>query len=148
MIGTNTQKLLRVALASDDAMNDVSNNFLNPAVKRLTLNQGTNLTTNNVALSAGWGTTATFALAAGSNDSRGSMTITSNGSGQAADPTVTITFQDGAWPSAPFASVTVNGGSQPSVPYTVTTTTTTMTITFQGTPVAAQTFTFTWKTEG
>lgn len=110
--------------------------------KRLSAaNMATQHVAGDWALSAGFGATATIAITlADSNDRRGKVTITSAGAGQAANPTATLTFKDGAWEQAPVAIAVRGGGSQRTVPVDVTTTTTTMVITFLGTPVAAETY--------
>lgn len=101
------------------------------------------------ALSAGFGATASVAVTAGSNDSRGRITITSAGAGQAANPTCTLTFKDGAWPNAPFVIVRRSSfGSQPTVNFSWTTTTTTLVMTFVGTPVAAETYQVDFSVQG
>lgn len=67
---------------------------------------GTALAQANVALGAGWGTTATVAIAAGSNDQAGILTVTSAGTGQAqATANITITFADGAYAAVPRAVI-------------------------------------------
>lgn len=62
-------------------------------------------------LSAGWGTTASVAITPNSRENNCRITITSSGTGQGANPTVTFTFPGGAWPYAPRAFVWRNGGS-------------------------------------
>lgn len=106
----------------------------------------TSLQTDHVAgdyvLSAGWGTTASVAVVSGSGDNRARFTVTSAGTGQAANPTITLTFKDGAYAAAPFAVVVRNGGSQLTIAQDWTTSTTTWVMTWRGTPVAAETYTF------
>lgn len=99
------------------------------------------------ALSAGFGTTASVsAIQAGACDGKFNITITSAGTGQAANPTCTLTFVDGAFKAAagatalPVAVVCRSAGSQILVPVTATCTATTCVITFNGTPVAAETY--------
>lgn len=111
--------------------------------RRLVANAGTNLVAGDFVLSAGWGATRSISnILSGSKDTRGEFTVTSAGAGQAANPTIVLTFKDGAFPNAPFALVMRNGGSQPTVINTWVALSTTLTITFVGTPVAAQTYTF------
>lgn len=101
------------------------------------------------ALSAGFGTTASIAVAAGSTVSRGEATITSSGTGQAANPTVTHTFPDGAYDAAPFPVVARSGGSQRAIPMEVTTRAAGSAVySLVGTPVAAETYKFTWHNLG
>jgi hypothetical protein len=108
---------------------------------RLRLTTGTALVAGDFALSSGFGSTASVGTISG-NDTHARFTVTSAGTGQGANPTVTLTFSDGAMASAPFAIVSRNGGDQADVLPTWTTTTTTLVITFPGTPVAAETYTF------
>lgn len=117
--------------------------------RRLGSNEGTACVVGDFALSAGWGTTASLTVAPGSNDSRGSITITSAGTGQGANPTVTLTFHDGAWPTnLPFGWACMAGGTGTQAVITVTSTTTTLVLTYVGTPVAASTYTITYGAEG
>lgn len=109
---------------------------------RLYLFQGTSLVAGDFSLSAGWGNTATVTSVTG-KDTRGTFTVTSVGTGQVADPTITFTFTDGPWNFArPFVLVAQRGGAQLTVATTWTVTTTTIVITWNGTPVAAEFFTF------
>jgi len=108
-------------------------------VDRLRAAQGTALVAGDFALSAGFGTTATVTSVTGT-DQRFGFTVNSSGTGQGADPTIILTFTDGAWTAAPFVVTGRTGGDQLAVALTVTTSTTTATITFRGTPIAAQTY--------
>jgi hypothetical protein len=117
---------------------------------------GTALTASNFALSAGFGTTATVsAVTTGSTDACFQITITSAGTGQGASPTCTLTFADGVWRNeatgaaiTPIATLTRNGGSQLTVNPTWTATSTTLVITFPGTPVAAETYVIAGRVTG
>lgn len=102
------------------------------------------------ALSGGFGSTASVAVAAGSTDSRGKITITSAGTGQGANPTATLTFKDGTWGSAPLgAFVCRGGGSQLSIPVIVSSVSATqLVLQFIGTPVAAETYVIYYGVEG
>ncbi len=62
---------------------------------------GTTLVAGDFALSAGWGTTATVSAVSGT-DQRFRITVTSAGTGQGANPTITFTFQDGTWTNTPI----------------------------------------------
>ena len=97
--------------------------------------RGNTVTTIN--LNANWGTTATVTSISG-DDTRGQFTVNSAGTGQGANPTITVNFIDGTWPSAPFAIVAHGLGDQLTVPLTWTTTVNTLDIIFQGTPIAGQ----------
>lgn len=116
---------------------------------RILASLGQGLVAANFAMSAGFGSTASIAVAAGSTVSRGEATITSSGTGQAANPTCTMTFPDGAFPAAPFPVVSRSGGSQRSVPMEVTTRAAGSSVfSLIGTPVAAETYKFVWNTTG
>lgn len=94
------------------------------------------------ALSAGFGTTASVAVTAGSTESQGEIVVTSAGTGQGANPTITYTFPGGAYSAAPEAYARRAGGSQATVAVdAATASTTAVVITFRGTPVAAETYT-------
>lgn len=101
---------------------------------------GAALAAGDVAIGAGWGTTATKAISTGANAQRGTVTVTSAGTGQAqATATVIITFPDGAYAAQPHAIVTVDSTSaidEGHVAYTVSTTA--LTITFSVLPVATK----------
>lgn len=117
------------------------------ATTRRLLSSGTALVTGDVALSAGWGTTATAAVTG--TDSAGTITVTSAGTGQAANPTITLTFHDGAWAAAPVSVANWNtGGTGTGLNPFVSDTTTTMVLTYPGTPAAASTYKFNFVTRG
>lgn len=103
---------------------------------------GSNHSSGQYALSAGWGSTASVSIRSGCQDQRFEFTVTSAGTGQSANPTVTITFSDGGFIVSPFALVTRNGGAQPTVHPTNVPASSTLTITFPTTPVAGETYTF------
>lgn len=108
------------------------------------------LVVGDFVLSAGWGASASIdQLSATATDLSGRLRVTAAGAGLAASPTITLTFKDGAFNSAPFAVVTrTSGGSQMTVPFSVTTTTTTMVLTLEGTPTGGQTFGVHWAVFG
>jgi len=114
---------------------------------RIRSSQGTALVSGDFALSAGWGTTASVGTLSG-NDMRGSFTVTSAGTGQLANPTITLTFTDGAFTSTPEVVVARNGGDQATLAIDWTKSTTQIVITLRGTPVATQTFSFSFITLG
>lgn len=94
----------------------------------------------DVAISAGWGTTATKSVIADSSDRRMRIQVASAGTGQGADPTITITFKQ-SFSKAPFAVASRADVAAAAGDFRVTgRTTTTLTLTFKGTPVAAQTY--------
>jgi hypothetical protein len=112
--------------------------------KRISPRRGTALVSMDFGLSAGWGSTASVAVGANSDDQRGTITITSAGTGQVPNPTVTLTFKDGAWAVAPFALTKMEGGTGALTTLTESTTTTTLVFTFVGTPVATKTYIISW----
>jgi hypothetical protein len=116
-------------------------------VNRLWANYGTGLTSSDFSLS-GWGSSASVSVYPGSTDQRGQIAVTANGSGTAANPTVTLTFHDGTWFAAPFAIVARNDANAPAGTPTWSTTSRKLVITFQGTPVAGSYYTFTWMVIG
>lgn len=104
--------------------------------------QGTACANGNIALSAGWGTTAAATAAAGQGQTC-QWTITSNGTGQAANPTITWTLPT-ALPSANVVcSGDMKGGTQTFTSINQTTLSSTAPVfTFNGTPVAGNTVFF------
>jgi hypothetical protein len=101
-------------------------------------------------LGAGWGTTATFAVAAGSNDQRGTITVTSSGTGQAqATANVTLTFKDGTYAGANAPTVLVQLQSSSNAvteaqPTQIASTLTTMSFRHSVLPVAAATYRYSY----
>ncbi len=70
--------------------------------KKLMARGGTQLQASDFALSAGWGNAASVAVdavSASNHDQRFRIIVTCNGSGIAANPTVTLTFVDGIFAS-------------------------------------------------
>jgi hypothetical protein len=98
-------------------------------------------------LHANWGAGATISVSPNSTELHGRVTVTAAGV-PGANPTLTLTFPGGAFAgAAPRAIVVRNGGSgsgsiTPS--WSGSPTTTTLTWTAQGTPVAASTYAFEW----
>jgi len=118
-------------------------------VKRCIDTRSTVHVAGDYALHANWGTTASIAVTARPNDSRGQVVVTSAGTGQGANPTIILTFKDGAYPFAPVAVCQRGAGAQlDDVDLTVTCSTTAMTITFRGTPVADETYTINYIVQG
>lgn len=108
-------------------------------VKRLGNAFATTLVAGDFALSAGWGNTATVTAVVGT-DQAWTITVTANGTGIAANPTVTLTFHDGTWTNAPTAISKMVGGAGTITALTDAPTATTWVITFNGTPVATSTY--------
>jgi hypothetical protein len=119
------------------------------AMSRMWCDLGTTLVDGNWALSAGWGNTATAVVAANAKGMRGQVTFTSNGTGQAANPTATLTFPEGTWTTAPEPMVVRNGGTGTGITgFTFACTATTLVITAVGTPSAGETYIMRWMLMG
>ncbi len=112
-------------------------------IGRVGLGHRTRITSANVALSAGWGATPTLSVVAASHDLAGALAVTPGGAGIAASPTITITFSE-PFAITPLATLTRFGGTQLTVPVVGFATTTTLSITFPGTPVTAEAIALTW----
>lgn len=114
---------------------------------------GTDVVTGDFAASAGWGDTAAFSSPAGS-DQAGSIVITSQGAGIAANPTITLTFKDGTWTTIPqcIASIfatsdTPSTNLTQNIPVT-SSSATAITWTYYNLPVTANTYSFRWHCIG
>lgn len=116
---------------------------------RFFANRATVLVAGDFALSAGWGATPTTTVGGSSRDTRGKVTLTPGGAGIGANPTWTLTFKDGTYTNAPFALVNMNAlGTGAAVIVGVSTTATTMVVTYIGTPVGGNTYIFDWIVVG
>jgi hypothetical protein len=109
--------------------------------KRFSGNLATPLAAGDFALSAGWGTTASVGSIRGV-DQWHEFVVTSAGTGQAANPTVTLTYKDLTWTTAPIVRCSRQEfASQLTATFSVTTQTgTAYVLTFSGTPAAAETY--------
>jgi hypothetical protein len=104
---------------------------------------GTPLVAASVVPSAGFGSTASVIVTAGSTDSRGRFSITCSGTGQGANPTCVLTFADGAWDAVPFAHFSrADAVATAGLVRVTTRTATALTFTFIGTPVANDVYIF------
>jgi hypothetical protein len=112
---------------------------LQTGVKWLKASLATALVTGDFALSAGWGSTAAVSAVTGT-DQGWQITVTANGTGIAANPTVTLTFHDGTKTNAPICVSKMAGGTGTITPLAEAPTATTNVLTFNGTPVAASTY--------
>lgn len=109
--------------------------------RRLMNTLGTTLVAADIALSAGWGNTATDTINGSSKDSRFDVNITCGGTGIAANPTATLTFKDGAFAATPIAVVNGwNDTDNTGIALKWVESTTTLVITFLGTPVAGKVY--------
>jgi len=131
-------------VVGDDATFDVV------TARRLHASVGPAPVAGDFVLSAGWGTTASVSnVRTGSTSQRGAITITSNGTGQAANPTTSWTPNGGAFPAGAIVNVRSNGGSGaghtvfPSVPSTSP-----IVFTHGFTPVAGSTYVIEWNIVG
>jgi hypothetical protein len=102
--------------------------------------QGTGFSTNNVGLSAGWGTTAFVADPAGTTQ-RFSFVVASSGGGQSLNPSLYIYFPT-VWPQTPFYMCKTVGGTGVPSPLIgeATASRSQMILIFNGTPVSGQTY--------
>lgn len=112
-----------------------------PTVAARYTGHGTAHVAGDYALSAGWGTTATVS-AVSAKDTGGRVTIASAGTGQGANPTVTLTWKDGTWTTAPAVVVARGEHVAPATATWESTTpgATTVVFTFLGTPVAGSSY--------
>jgi len=149
---TNTRLLLAnvdVELVADDAT-FVSQILLDPGEQvgrfpRLAFDQtGTPaLVTGDFVLSAGWGTTRNVDAVDGS-DNNFVVLVLSNGTGQAANPTVTFTYKGGDFnfgtSNVPIFTCSQTGGTGAIAFITLARGETTVVLTWVATPVAGQTY--------
>jgi len=105
---------------------------------RTALTGGPNGNFNDPAMN-GWGAGATISNISGF-DQAARFTVNSGSGGITANPTVTLTFADGPWPNAPVCVASPGDGTGKPVVLTVTTSADHVTVTYQGTPVASQTY--------
>jgi len=117
--------------------------------KRIGATGGTAVVAGDFALSGLWGTTASITnIRTGSNDTRGRIQITSSGTGQGpGGAAVILTFKDGTYTVAPFAVVCGGDATTPAVTddkWRVSTSATTATFNFYGTPVAGNAYEFSY----
>lgn len=103
-------------------------------------NQGANCTNGELALSAGWGTTASVGSVKGIGSQTCEWTITSSGTGQAANPTVTDTLTNPLL-TATLCTMDMHGGTGSFTMIDNTTLSSTAPVfTFNGTPAAGSTY--------
>jgi hypothetical protein len=114
-------------------------------VPRAKVNQGTAYTSGDTAigLGAGFGSTRSVSNATGFDQAL-SFTVNATGTGQSANPTITVTFKDGTWTTAPQVLVIRNDLVTPfnTPPHTISVTATAITITFNGTPTAGNSYNY------
>jgi len=125
------------------------------ANKRVTAHAGTVPTSSSFALSAGWGTTPTLTIVGGT-DQACAITIVAKAT-VGASPTVTYTFKDGTWTNAPIvvcdrtdvsAAAAAPGATVTNQWATTSVSATAVTFTFNGTPVANNTYGLAWVAMG
>jgi hypothetical protein len=79
---------------------------------RFSVDSSTTLVAGDFVLSAEWGTTASIVITdTTSKDSAAVVTVTSAGTGQAANPTIAFTFHDGTWTNTPACIAIQTGGT-------------------------------------
>lgn len=108
-------------------------------LKRLFATQGTALVAGDFALSAGWGNTATVTAVVGT-DQAWTITVTANGTGIGANPTITLTFKDGTWTNPPIQISKMIAGTGTMTTLADAGSATAWGITFLGTPSAGSTY--------
>jgi hypothetical protein len=108
---------------------------------------GTPQISANIVPGSGWGSTAAISAVSG-QDSCLRFTLTCSGSGITTAPTLVITFIDGAWNSPPFVTMLKTGGTGITSDCSVVVTTTNITMTYDLTPTASQTYQFTVLVSG
>jgi hypothetical protein len=106
---------------------------------------GTPLVAGDFNLS-GWGTGATISNIVGT-DTMCQFTITA-GTTPNISPFVTLTYHDGAWPTAPLCMAQMIGGSGAVSDFAAFSTTTGVVLTYDGLPVATNTYTVTLLSVG
>lgn len=122
-------------------------------IDRLSCDLSTTLVNGNFALSASFGSTATAVVAANSKEHRGQVTITPQGSGIGANPTITLTYPDGTRFAAGWTIAVRNGGTDstftiPGTHWTIADSATGWVITLVGTPISGATLIFRWWMAG
>jgi hypothetical protein len=80
---------------------------------RRVLGGGTALVAGDFLLGAGWGNTAAISSLAGT-DQAFRLVVTPNGTGIAANPSITVTFHDGTWTTIPICQITSFNPSGPA----------------------------------
>lgn len=115
---------------------------------RIYKDQGTSLVSADIALSSTWGATATVASVV-CKDGGGQISVTANGAGVAASPTITITFKNGTWGSTPSATANHRTAGTPT-PHAVGTfvAATTLILCPNVTPVAGTTYAYDFQVTG
>jgi hypothetical protein len=109
--------------------------------RRIIQTLGTTHVAGDFGLAAGWGTTATRTINGGSKDSRFDISVTCGGTGITANPAITLTYKDGAFAQAPIGVVNGwNDTDSTGIALKWSEGTSTMSITFLGTPVAGKTY--------
>jgi hypothetical protein len=122
----------------------------NATGKRFNVDNATTITSGAFTLGASWGSTASIAITvATSKDPAYVVTITTGGSGIAANPTLQITFADGTWTNVPVCHQIQTGGNDIFGDTTVTSrSATSYTYQWAGTPTTGKTYEFTQTCTG
>lgn len=111
-------------------------------VKRIRADQGTTLVAGDFTIGPTWGNTAATAITnATSKDQASTTTITTGGTGIAANPLYTLTFHDGTWTTIPVCSAVQTGGNDIIATLTVTSrSVTSYQFQWNGTPTTGKTY--------
>jgi hypothetical protein len=120
--------------------NDLYSGVSSVQTQFLIPNLGTAFTPSNVQLTSGWGTAASVDYSFGTSQ-RFSFVVHSEGLQQGLGPNMAIAFPT-PWPATPFYMCKMVGGTGAFTPIygEATATTTNMTLTFLGTPVAGSSY--------
>jgi len=133
----------------DDCGNTMgaNGNWANTALFNSCSVTGTALVAGNVGLTSGWSTSTVTAVGAGSDSHKGTFTITAAGT-PGLNPTITLTFPAAFWVAPTYCTLQQVGGTLGvlTVPLNAagTPTATSDLFTLSGTPVATQTYTFSY----
>src|SRR5690349_5354577 len=140
--GTKTIPSATGNFALDSAAQTLSQKTVSDTLlmKRIRATQGTALVPGDFSVSSGsFGTTASFSSVSGT-DQAWTVSIASAGTGQTGNPTARLTFHDGTWTNSPIVVCNRAENGAPNGTIISTATTTTVDMTFAGTPVAATTY--------
>jgi hypothetical protein len=130
------------ALAGDGATAPTQNATGGTSSVRYDVDKSSTLITGDFTLGAGWGSTAATAITvATSKDQASVTTITTGGTGIAANPTYQITFHNGTWLQVPVCAAIQTGGNDIIGDLTVTArSATAYTFQWNATPTTGKTY--------
>jgi len=135
---TGTLGVTALTAVSVTLTNDLSTRYIKLA-------GGAQIVAGDFALSAGFGSTSSVVPVGAGTDTMGRVAVVCTGSGQGANPTITLTFSDGGFVGIDPLAVTTrtSTGDQVTVPFLYASgTATTLVWQFRGTPVNGETYEF------